>query len=460
MEHKFEELAKGWDDLAFFDAFLAFFVVFIGDWQNFYHAHSPDTPIPPFQLATEEVQYKMLADMIKAGHPLAKKIQSEGLNPTTSTTTTNTNAASTGTTATTTATTIATTTTTTTTATAPATPSAKSRVWTEEFEVAPIDNDERVFSQSMHSMSSPKLASKAAEEHQHSGASMSMSAISPSASSSSSSSPSLNLGNKTSSSIGGKYMDGLKSWGGKIYKAAANTVTSKNGANDNDDDFVDTPDNDNNGGKSGRQKDRSKKQETRYSYDEEALKFLGQFCHSQLFQTWFVRQQENASTKLNAIQDRFDYAIQNRPQFGGSSYSGCFKFLRGATLSRENIMTLTINLKSYIEDTAALTSNKELDEFVKSKEKRAHHLALGAYDPRVFNALNNLLDYRLKDTAGKNYPHGSMALFLLQILLEKSTDRYIIATANVFFPLIAELRNYKNPNEHAQSEFNSCHTYQ
>ena len=27
------EMAKGWDDVAFYDAFLAFFVLFIGDWK-------------------------------------------------------------------------------------------------------------------------------------------------------------------------------------------------------------------------------------------------------------------------------------------------------------------------------------------------------------------------------------------------------------------------------------------
>ena len=49
-----EEVAKGWDDMAFFDAFLAFFVLLIGDWTKFYSKERPDVPHAPKHLAIEE----------------------------------------------------------------------------------------------------------------------------------------------------------------------------------------------------------------------------------------------------------------------------------------------------------------------------------------------------------------------------------------------------------------------
>lgn len=48
-----DDAAKGWDDLAFYDAFLAFFVLFIGDWKNFYDASNKNVPKPPYHLSSE-----------------------------------------------------------------------------------------------------------------------------------------------------------------------------------------------------------------------------------------------------------------------------------------------------------------------------------------------------------------------------------------------------------------------
>eukprot|EP01083_Nonionella_stella_P038470 104674_1 len=48
-----DEIAKGWDDLAFYDAFLAFFVLFIGDWRNFYDETNRNVPKPPYHLSSE-----------------------------------------------------------------------------------------------------------------------------------------------------------------------------------------------------------------------------------------------------------------------------------------------------------------------------------------------------------------------------------------------------------------------
>ncbi|ETO09650.1 DENN domain-containing protein 1B isoform 1 [Reticulomyxa filosa] len=366
------EIAKGWDDLAFFDAFLAFFVVFIGDWHNFFNSHSPTAPIPPFHMTTEETQRKMLADIIQSGHPLAKNMQMQS----------------------------------------PASHSASS------------------------SMAS-QIKDKEAEEQTHQKAA-SISELG-----------SVELNSRSSFSAG----VGLKSLGGKIYKAATSTIASKNTTTTMEgNDAMDWIDDDDAGGRN--KKERTKKAEMmRFCYDEEAMKYLIAFCQTQLFQTWFTRQQETSTTKFNGVQDRFDYAIQNRLHYGGgASYPTCLKFLRNATLSRENVMTVTINLKSHIDDMATLTSNKELEDFVKNKAKHATHLALAAFDPRVFAALNNILDYRLKDTIGKNYPHGLMALYLLRVFLEKSTDRYVVTATNSFLPLVTELRHYKHQNEQVQSE--------
>ncbi len=51
-----DEIAKGWDDLAFYDAFLAFFVLFIGDWRNFYDEQNKNVPKPPYHLSSEYME--------------------------------------------------------------------------------------------------------------------------------------------------------------------------------------------------------------------------------------------------------------------------------------------------------------------------------------------------------------------------------------------------------------------
>ncbi|ETO31466.1 hypothetical protein RFI_05656, partial [Reticulomyxa filosa] len=158
--------------------------------------------------------------------------------------------------------------------------------------------------------------------------------------------------------------------------------------------------------------------------------------------------------KKKKKKERFDYAIEHRPQFGVMSYTGCLKFLRSGSTARENVMNSAINLSGYVNDIATLTSNKEVPEFVKNKEQHASRLISGAFDPRVFHAIHNVLIYRLNDTTGKNFQHGLMSLFLLRHFLKKSTDRFVVTVTNVFFPIIVELTRYKHSNERIEHEFN------
>ena len=53
-----EDGARGWDDLAFYDAFLAFFVLFVGDWRNFYDENNKLTPKPPYHLSWNEADHQ------------------------------------------------------------------------------------------------------------------------------------------------------------------------------------------------------------------------------------------------------------------------------------------------------------------------------------------------------------------------------------------------------------------
>jgi len=135
----------------------------------------------------------------------------------------------------------------------------------------------------------------------------------------------------------------------------------------------------------------------------------------------------------------------------GASYTGTFKHLRKATLARENVMNLTINLKGNVEDISAVTSNKE--GFEDSLKKRiVTQVGQAAYDPRVFTAVNNILEYRLRDCLGRSFHHGLMSLYALNMFLKESSDRYFVAISNEFLPYIDGLRNYNHQQELIQKQ--------
>ncbi|ETO22352.1 hypothetical protein RFI_14845 [Reticulomyxa filosa] len=473
----------GWDDSAFFDAFLAFFVVFVGDWQNYFHAHSPTVPIPPFHLASEDVQLRVLDDILRSGHPvgktLAKKVrpfeialaQGSGINK---------QELATETTTTTTTTTMAT--------TEPIderpshengvddnldTIASHPRLSYSRSESTSRSEDQTssiVIGENEEATESKKIQRREAIVNGPSSSSMlshtAMTTTMMTAVTSTSTSTS-------TSSLGGKYMAELKNWKHKWQRVAGKRNVSIGG-----------------GGSFKlisaterlvrRTTRKQNKKALHITYDEEVLIYFQRMCQSQFFQSWFVRQKEDAlhpHTKLQGMQvhlfklfffflrirtiinspffkkkkkDRFDYAMRNRSLYGGASYSGCFRFLREATMSHDNVANLTINLKSYVEDMAALTSAKEMIEFVERKEMHAEQLASGARHPRVFDALNNVLHYRLKNCIGKSYQHGLMGLFLLTYFVQNSTDRYVVAATNLFFPVILQLTQYRHPHDDIQ----------
>lgn len=54
------DIAKGWDDTPFYNAFLSFFIVFIGDWKKFYDEKNPLTPKTPYHLKNIKKNKKKL----------------------------------------------------------------------------------------------------------------------------------------------------------------------------------------------------------------------------------------------------------------------------------------------------------------------------------------------------------------------------------------------------------------
>ncbi|ETO22696.1 calcium binding hemolysin protein, partial [Reticulomyxa filosa] len=298
----------GWDDLAFFDAFLAFFVIFIGDWQHFYHSHSPNVPIPPFHLTPDEVQQKMANEMIATGHPLSKSIDASTVIQASSVIRAeNDNEQKTH--------------------------ELTTVIVTEnDSPQHAMDGDgdgdgdnpshrRRSFSQSMSASQSLQYSINVEGRHttdevDHANTTQKVK-MTVSSSSSTPSTPTMTSVSLSKSSAGGSYIGGLKSWGTKIYKAAANSVSSMsttataNGTSDTNH-HKDSLEHESNGN-FGRIKDRwaekslkrQNKQESRNTYDEQGLRYLKVLCQSQLFRIWFVQQQEHAlhpDTKLQVLQ--------------------------------------------------------------------------------------------------------------------------------------------------------------
>ena len=68
-----------------------------------------------------------------------------------------------------------------------------------------------------------------------------------------------------------------------------------------------------------------------------------------------------------------------------------------------------------------------------------------ATKPLSFDAIRNIILYRLNDCYGKNnHPHGLMALYLLANLIENSSDRVLIECMNNFVFYANVLTKYQH----------------
>lgn len=324
---------QGWNDNAIYDTWLAFFVIFIGDWKKFLNVSNPSMPQPPFHLGTDPDNENEMTER-------------------------------------------------------------HSRKNSDSFSVT--------FTTTENSGSNVSLSTN----NQSSESDMIVS------------SPTVNLSmqQKRFMKFAGKAISDVK----KISKQAAVNVKKK-------------------------VKTSVKKRETRKQaqmfYDEQALKYIELLCQSQLFVSWFRRQQREANDpllKVPGIQDRFDYALKQRyVNIGGygASYTGCYKFLSNDSKYRHSMSHLSGNLRSTIDTITAFTSNREYSQLANNKkmvEKNINQLCIFVNRPLAFHVINNVLCYRLKDTLNTNFAHGLMSLFLLFNMIEKGSDRMVIQCCNKY----------------------------
>eukprot|EP01084_Bolivina_argentea_P074800 135665_1 len=185
-------------------------------------------------------------------------------------------------------------------------------------------------------------------------------------------------------------------------------------------------------------------------YNAEALEYIELLCQSQLFQTWFIRQQKEADDsvkRVSGIQDRYDYVMQNFNRIG-ASYTGCYKYLCQDSKYRNANHHYYSNLKLVVELAISFTSNRDYAALMQQQQSiqlTLTKLAQEAKTPMGYDAIRNVVLCRLNDCFGKNnHPHGLMALYLLGNLMENSTDRILLDCMNNFVFYANVLTKYQH----------------
>ena len=392
------EVATGWDDSVFYDSILSFFVLFIGDWRNYWSQEEPDKPTPPHHLSAQAGVFAG-----KTRWPDAFGNTGDGLIPLDTIVSTST-----------------------------------------------ISNMEEEMSKQ---------------------------------------SDNLGINGRKKKKFGKKFAKKMGKIGRGVTNVVKGTVGVAKGAvqsakediasqmiggstNDSDDDLgitgVSSPRAVADGGGGDKQaggiKDQMKikmlkaqaKQRLQFFYNDEAIKYMEFLCEqSQLFQTWYLKSKNNADNYGTEKQrDRYEYAMRNK-KFFGASYTQCFKFLRQDSKYRSNMLGLQGDWKGIVDSCSQFTSNKQYDALtndLKAKRNYVNDLAIAAIRPKNFEAIINLMDYRLKDVTGKKYPHGLMSLHLLSNLMKQSSDAFVVKNTSWFILYADLLKHYHHPNPDIQKK--------
>ena len=160
-------------------------------------------------------------------------------------------------------------------------------------------------------------------------------------------------------------------------------------------------------------------------YTQEALDYLSILLQTELFKKWYERQlkeyKEGDRVKLYGVQDIYDFALRESPNFGGLSYTGCYEYLSTTfnSLNKKLVKYVIDTVFEFTENTDCTRNTNMIDLMISS----------AATEPYTFNAIINTINYRLYnmlDNNGSNHAFALMSFYLLMKLMEQSTEKIIM----------------------------------